>query len=86
METEVISKDGSVVRHTHTYGPENRDLVPNDLCFERRDACQRACIDARSSQASLTEKLEKKIDNLIFLAIGQLCALILTLLGVIIYK
>ena len=39
METEVISKDGSVVRHTHTYGPENRDLVPNDLCFERRDAC-----------------------------------------------
>jgi hypothetical protein len=62
------------------------EYVSSALCLERRDACQKACVEARESRDSWTDKLEKKIDNLIFLAIGQLCALVLTLVGVIVFK
>lgn len=62
------------------------EFVTDDLCAERRGACQKACLEARESRDAWIEKLEKKIDNLIFLAIGQLCALVLTLVGVIILK
>lgn len=62
------------------------EFVTESLCQERRGACQKACLEARESRDQWIEKLEKKIDNLIFLAIGQLCALVLTLFGVIILK
>jgi hypothetical protein len=62
------------------------EFVTEAQCKERRDSCQKGCADARDSRDAWIEKLEKKIDNLIYLAIGQLCALVLTLLGVIILK
>jgi len=59
------------------------DYVTQEQCKERRDACHSACQEARSGRDSWINKLERKIDQLIWIAIGQLCALVLTLIGVI---
>lgn len=60
------------------------EFVTETLCKERRDSCQRACGEARESRDKEVAALQTKIDNLIMLAIGQLCALVLTLIGVIV--
>ena len=62
------------------------EFVTEERCKERREACHNACSEARETRDAWIEKLEKKIDNLINLAIVQLCALVLTLLGVLILK
>lgn len=60
------------------------DFVTEALCKERRETCEKSRTNDCEVRDAWINKLERKIDNLIYLAIGQLCALILTLLGVII--
>jgi hypothetical protein len=60
------------------------DFVSDNLCRERRESCKDGRIQDCESRDAWIGKLEKKIDNLIYLAIGQLCALVLTLVGIII--
>jgi len=60
------------------------EFVTETLCKERRDSCQKACGEARETRDKEVTSLQNKIDNLILLAIGQLCALVLTLIGVIV--
>jgi len=59
------------------------EFVTDELCKERRESCEKSRVDQCESRDAWIKNIQTKVDNLVLLAIGQLCALVLTLIGVI---